>query len=237
MAVRVLLSKAAIEDARRELRGAGACCIDPWFVGFLRRLGFPGRVPVGDRLKSWDVLATAAFLLDRLPKSVPVLDIGAYASEILPALHRLGFASLAGIDLNPGIRKMPFPDAIRYEIGDFLQTPFRDGSFGAVTAVSVMEHGFDAPRLLAEISRLLRPGGYFISSFDYWPEKIDTNGITMFGMEWTIFSRGEVLRFLADARGHGLEPVGEIDLDAGERVVRSGGKEYTFGWLALRRTG
>lgn len=26
-------------------------------------------------------------------------------------------------------------------------------------------------------SRLLRPGGLFIASFDYWPEKIVTDGI------------------------------------------------------------
>ncbi|MBE0604106.1 MAG: class I SAM-dependent methyltransferase, partial [Deltaproteobacteria bacterium] len=159
----------------------------------------------------------------------------AYASEILPALHRLGYSSLTGIDLNRGLLKMPYSGAIRYEIGDFLQAPFGDGSFGAVTAISVIEHGFDAPRLLAEIARLLRPGGYFIASFDYWPEKIDTAGMKIFGMDWTIFSRAEILAFLSDAKDHGLEPVGEIALDAGDRVIRWGGKRYTFGWLALRK--
>jgi SAM-dependent methyltransferase len=191
---------------------------------------------LGDRLKSWDILATATFLREHLPKSSPILDIGAYASEILPALHRLGYSNLTGIDLNPGIRRMPFAHAIRYKIGDFLRTPFGDASFDAVTAISVIEHGLDAPRLLAELARLLRPEGYFIASFDYWPEKIVTAGMKVFGMDWTIFSREEVLGFLSKAKHYGLEPVGDIALDAGDRVIRWGGKAYTFGWLALRKT-
>jgi SAM-dependent methyltransferase len=116
-----------------------------------------------------------------------------------------------------------------------MATPYPDASFGAVTAISVIEHGYDPPRLLSEISRLLRPGGYFLASFDYWPEKIDTTGTKIFGMDWTIFSREEVLDFVSKAEEYGLEPVGDIALDAGDRVIRWGGKAYTFGWLALCR--
>jgi SAM-dependent methyltransferase len=191
---------------------------------------------LGDRMKSWDILKTAEFLLDRVPKSAPILDIGAYASEILPALHRLGYSSLNGIDLNPGIRKMPHGEVIRYEIGDFMHTPFPDASFDAVTAISVVEHGFDAPQLLSELGRLIRPGGYFIASFDYWPQKISTAGMKVFGMDWTIFSREEVLEFLSDAKDYGLEPAGDLALDAGDKVIHWGGKRYTFGWVALRKT-
>lgn len=143
---------------------------------------------------------------------------------------------MSGVDLNPGVRRMPHSDVIRYEVADFMRTPFGDGSFDAVTSISVIEHGFDPQRLLAEISRLLRPGGYFLSSFDYWPEKVDTTGVRIFGMDWTIFSRGEVLDFLSVARGYALQPDGDLDLDAGDKVIHWGGKEYTFGWLALRKT-
>lgn len=234
MTAAVLLSKNEIDASRNALRRMGASCIAPWPIPLLRRLGILGGVNLGDRLKSWDILTSATFLLDRLPREAPVLDIGAYASEILCSLHRLGFTSLSGVDLNPGIREMPYPDAIRYEVGNFLQTRFEDDSFDAVTAISVIEHGLDAPRVLGEVSRLLRPGGYFIASFDYWPEKIDTDGVKIFGMDWTIFSKKEVLDFVRIARRYGLTPVGDIELEAGERVICWGGKEYTFAWIALR---
>ncbi len=235
MSASVLLTKHEIDTARNALERMGVSCIASWPLSFLRRLGILGGVNLGDRLKSWDILTTAMFIKEQLLRTAPILDIGAYASEILPVLHRMGYSSLVGVDLNPGIRKMPYSNAIRYEIADFMQAPFGNGSFDAITAISVIEHGFSPSRLLGEVLRLLRPGGYFIASFDYWPEKIDTSGTRIFGMDWTIFSREETLDFVKRAKEHGLEPVGDISLNAGDRVIHWGGKEYTFGWLALRK--
>jgi len=201
----------------------------------LNTIGISGGVVVGDVIKSWDVLKTANFLRDRLPRETPILDVGAYASEILSVLHRMKFSNLTGVDLDPRTKEMPFAEHIRYEVADFMATPFPEGSFGAITAISVIEHGFDSERLLREISRLLRPGGFFIASFDYWPEKVDTAGIDIFGMEWRIFSKAEVLAFIEEARAYGLSPCGEIDLEGGEKVIRWGGKDYTFAWLALEK--
>jgi SAM-dependent methyltransferase len=201
----------------------------------LARLGLPSRWKFGDWLKSWDVLQTARFLEESLPRDAPVLDLGAFGSEILWALSRLGFENLHGIDLDPRVASMQLPGRARLEVGDFYRTDFDPGRFSAVTAISVIEHGYREPELLAEVSRLLRPGGYFIASFDYWPEKIDTAGMDLFGMDWRIFSSSEVESMLECARSFGLAPVGEVDLRIERAVIHWGGKSYTFGWLALKK--
>jgi SAM-dependent methyltransferase len=92
-----------------------------------------------------------------------VLDIGAFASEIPLILRTLGYARVSALDLNPAVTEMPFSGAIDYRVGDFLRAPYADGFFGAITAISVIEHGFDGDALVSEVRRLLRPGGYFVA--------------------------------------------------------------------------
>jgi SAM-dependent methyltransferase len=116
-----------------------------------------------------------------------------------------------------------------------MRTPFNDESFDVISAISVIEHGFQPQRLLAEVSRLLKPGGLFIASVDYWQDKIDTSEIKAFGMEWIIFSRDEILAFFEKAQQHGLHPCGNLDFTSVDRPVEWMGKKYTFAWLALRK--
>src|SRR5439155_13891265 len=102
---------------------------------------------------------------------------------LLSILHNLHYSNLTGIDLNPDVKKMPHADAVRYEVANFMHTQFKNEEFQAISAISVIEHGFNSHQLLAEISRLLRPGGYFVTSFDYWPNKVDTGGTSF--LLWT----------------------------------------------------
>ena len=239
MTLHVLQDWAQITKARQELVNRGVSQLDrtPSLLrSLLTSLGLGHGMAVGDMVKSWDVLATVDFLVEHVKKDQPVLDIGCYASEVLIALHALGYSHLAGVDLNPHLSRMPYQDSIRYEVADFRHTPFEDASFQAITSISVIEHGFDGPALLKEMSRLLKVGGYLITSFDYWPAKIDTTGTTFFGMEWRIFSREEVIQFVADAASHGLKPVGELTFDSKDSPIATAGKQYTFGWLVLQRS-
>jgi SAM-dependent methyltransferase len=235
MSVEVLDSRARIDQARHELRRRGLSFTSSWWQHLSRKLGISSRICVGDYLKSWDVLKTVSFIEKNVLKSDPVLDIGAFASELLYVLHHLQYANLTGVDLNPDIKKMAYSDRVRYEVSDFMDTPFEAGSFAAITAMSVIEHGFNGKLLLAEASRVLRPRGYFIASFDYWPEKVDTSGISIFGMDWKIFSEQEVQAFLDEAVNHDLYPHGEIKLEGRQRPIRSADKDYTFAWLVLQK--
>jgi SAM-dependent methyltransferase len=235
MSVEVLESKAQIDQAREELRRRRLSFTSPPWKRLLRRLGVSNGVNVGDTLKSWDVLKTADFIEKNISKSAPILDIGAYASELLYVLHHLGFSNLTGIDLSPDIKRMSYRDCIRYEVSDFMHTPFESESFDAISATSVIEHGFNSKALLAEISRLLRPRGYFIASFDYWPQKVNTTDIKFFEMDWKIFSEQEVREFLDEASAYSLHPRGEIQLDAKGTPISCANKSYTFAWLVLQK--
>lgn len=238
MAVKVLQHKTEIQEARKELlrRGVSALTSNRLINRICNRLCLKRNVPIGHVLKSWDILLTADLIQGRLPVTAPILDIGACFSEILCVLHRMKYTALAGIDLNPEVVRMPYAKRIRYEVGNFMHTPFADKSFAAITAISVIEHGFQSGALLKEITRLLRPGGYFIASVDYWPKKIDTSGHDMFNTDWRIFSSEEVLAFIDEAKGYGLSPCGPVDLGAAEALVETAGKSYTFAWLALQKT-
>lgn len=237
MAMKVLQNKLQIIDAREELIRKGVSFVDTHFRSLLRRLGLIRGMLVGDMVKSWDVLSTVNFLESHVKKNAPILDIGCYASEVIVALHKLGYSDLTGADLNPDLRKMPYQNAIRYEIGDFMRTKFEDASFQAITSISVIEHGFNGHVLLKEMARLLRGGGYFIASFDYWPEKIETSGIKIFGMDWKIFSKAEIADFVAKAAGYGLYPAGELFYEGKDKVMDYEGKQYTFALLALEKRG
>lgn len=237
MSVEVLQNKEQVRLARERLVEKGISCLGVPFEGRTLWQRLIGRPPtaVGDDLKSWDVLRTVEYLEGTYPKTARVLDLGAFSSEILCALHRLGFGELTGVDLNPRVSRMPFSDAIRWEVGNFMRSRFPDGAFDVITSVSVIEHGFDGPSLLAEAKRLLAPGGSFIASFDYWPEKLDTSDTKFFGLDWRIFSRGEVEELVRQAKDHGFEPAGSLVLDASEKPVSCAGRDYTFAWMALRR--
>ncbi len=235
MVMEVLQNQTQIVRARNQLIDKGVSQIDSAWRRLFRRFGILGGIKLGDQQKSWDVLETLEFLEKNIKRDDAILDIGSFASEILPVLHKSGFTDLTGVDLNADLYKMPFSDHIRYEIADFMHTQFESETFRAVTSISVIEHGFNEDGLLQEMSRLLRSGGYFVASFDYWPEKIDTTGIRYFGLDWIIFSKADIARFIQMAESYGLHPVGELRYEADIPAIECGGKMYTFGWLALQK--
>jgi SAM-dependent methyltransferase len=207
----------------------------------LRRLrGRPNLAP--DPVKSWDVLRALEALTETTAPDLPVLDLGSVACPVLPCLHRLGYRDLHGVDLDPRVRRMPFSQEIDYRTADMTAVPSPDGSFAAITAISVIEHGLRQDALLDEVARLLRPGGAFVFSTDYWPAKIPTDGVRLFGLDWRIFSVQEIDALLDAARERDLHPVGDPGAvlrappPAGRRrPVSYEGRGYTFLYGALVR--
>lgn len=231
----VLQSQRQFEEARRLMKSRGQSALEPALLRSLRRWHLVPGLPIGEFNKSWDVERTLQLIGEELPREAPVLDLGAFCSEVPVSLAKMGYTQVHGIDLNPMVQQMPFAGQVRYSVGDFTSTPFAPESFAAVTAISVIEHGYDPQKLFAEVNRILRPGGLFIVSFDYWPQKIDTAGTTFFDLSWLIFSELDFTGMLEVARANGLLPHGEIHPAAAERTVECAGFAYTFAWAVLRK--
>lgn len=231
----VLQSKQEIREARAAMIREGRSVLESGLSNVIRKFRLSNSLSVGDMVKSWDVARTLAFIEQKLPKEASILDLGAFCSEVPVALARMGFTGVHGVDLNPAVCAMPHADTVKYSVSDFMQTPFPTASFDAITSISVIEHGYDPERLFAEVGRLLKPGGYFIASFDYWPEKINTENTRFFDMSWLIFSRDDLEAMLRIAQINQLTPQGDISAQAKERAIHCAGYDYTFGWLVLRK--
>jgi SAM-dependent methyltransferase len=235
MSLEVLANSVDNLRARAEIRRRGLDFVTPWFAKVLHKTRIVRGVNVGLLRKSWDVLRTLQFIEQHIGKATRILDLGAYGSEVLYSLNKMGFANLTGIDLNPALTQMPYRQNIKYVTGDFTHTAFPSETFGAVTAISVLEHGFCGPKVFREASRILKPGGYLIGSTDYWPEKVDTSGVVVYDLDWTIFSKGELLNLIEEAGNHGLVPVGQLNFEASEPTVRWFKRDYTFAWFAFQK--
>lgn len=234
LAFAVLQNRTQIAAARRELRTR-----ELWrFPGLGERLAAQARrrlqrsqSPLSDPLKSWDVLLALEAIRSRVGTEGAVLDVGSVACPILPSLHRLGYGHLVGIDLDQSVRDMPHAGEIDYRIGDLTLTGLPAAGFAAVSAISVIEHGVPEHALLSEVRRLLQPGGIFVFSTDYWPQKIETTGIELFGLPWRIFSASELAAFVRRAGDHDLIPIADPSgaiRQVGGRPIRFGGRCYTF---------
>ena len=130
---------------------------DAWWAGrkrWVRTLHnmVPARLAYFDRFMDWSGKA--------------VLDLGCAGGFMAEALHGRG-SRVTGID--PAHRAIGAARAhaarealdIRYDVGVGEALPYADNSFDAVVCVDVLEHVSDPGRVIAEVARVLRPGGCF----------------------------------------------------------------------------
>ncbi len=96
-----------------------------------------------------------------------VLDLGCAGGFMAEAMARRG-AQVIGIDPAAGAIEAARQHAsseglpIRYDVGVGEALPYADAGFDAVVCVDVLEHVANLPRVLAEMARVLRPGGLFL---------------------------------------------------------------------------
>lgn len=138
----------------------------------------PGRLSWFDRQVDWD--------------GMDVLDLGCAGGFMAEALARRG-ATVTGID--PAAQAIDAARAhadhtgveIRYDVGVGEDLPYDDAAFDSVVCVDVLEHVDDLSQVLAEVARVLKPGGIFL--FD----TINRNPLSRFV---TITVAEDILRLL-----------------------------------------
>ena len=130
----------------------------------------PGGVLIGDaaaydRLTGWllgsfydgiaaDVAATAS-------PGASVLDVGCGPGHLTRRLAALGF-DVTGIDLDPAMIERAAArgaGAGRYLAADVAALPFEDDAFDLAVSTLSMHHWADAHAGIAEVGRVVRPGG------------------------------------------------------------------------------
>ena len=89
-----------------------------------------------------------------------VLDAGAGAGEMFPYDLKSKVREIVGVDLDP--RVVSNPQLHRGIRASLEEIPVEDSSFDVVFCRYVIEHVEDPARFLAEVYRVLKPGGMFL---------------------------------------------------------------------------
>ena len=120
---------------------------------------------------TWQCDEQVARVLARAAPGARILDLGAGGRRISPGTVCLDFTPCEGTDV----------------VGDVHRLPFRDGALDLVYATGLFEHVEDERAVIAEIRRVLRPGGIahvevpFLEQ--YHEDPIDCRRLTVQGLE------------------------------------------------------
>jgi SAM-dependent methyltransferase len=142
---------------------------DEWVKDYYRNVETYDWVTVTDGLKGPEAFfhrnrerVVRSLVREYARPDLPILDAGCGTGLNLRHLP----AGSVGLDINPRNvatveRRLPLQRCV---LGDVEAMPFEDGIFGTVVCTEVLEHVPDPRRALAEIRRVLAPGGVLIGS-------------------------------------------------------------------------
>ena len=144
------------------------------------------------RLKNaWVVESLRQSCPDLLSGRGSLLDVGCGGGFLSLELARQGVTTI-GLDFSESTleaaRQRARQDApqapLSYVHGDAYALPFAADSFTAVTCMDFLEHVSEPQRVIAEISRVLKPGGYFY--FHTFNRNRLAQVVVIKGLEWFV---------------------------------------------------
>jgi ArsR family transcriptional regulator len=126
--------------------------------------------------RQWDELARTllpvpeyqSLLLEKIPKTVTVLEIGIGTGGLLAELAGR-VASVIGVDHSPAMldetrQRLSAEgiEGVELRLGEMSHLPLPDASVGCVVANMVLHHAADPLAVLSETHRVLSPGGLLV---------------------------------------------------------------------------
>ena len=95
----------------------------------------------------------------RARRPARVLEVGCGTGQLAERMMRQLDAELIAVDLSPSMVEETRSRVVDARVADVEQLPFADGEFDCAVAAWVLYHLPDLDRGLAELARVLRPGG------------------------------------------------------------------------------
>ncbi len=103
-------------------------------------------------------------LVSRFGRGKDVLEVGCGTGLLLERFRSFA-RSAKGIDLSPGMLERARARGLDVVQGSATELPFADGAFDVACSFKVLAHIPDVDRALAEMARVVRPGGVVIAEF------------------------------------------------------------------------
>ncbi len=118
--------------------------------------------PGGDfELLHWLAAARAALIPPASTPGAVLVDAGCGGGLLAPHLAGKGYLHV-GVDLRPGGLRHAGERGVRGVRGDVTALPLATGSADVVAAGEILEHVTNLPGTVAELSRVLKPGGLLV---------------------------------------------------------------------------